>query len=91
MSNQQDGGAGFSRPPEDTICDLGEQGCGELLIELRQRMATLETGQVLRLIAYDPGAREDIPAWCRMTGHHLIEGAADLASGAKAVYRIRKS
>ena len=22
----------------------------------------------------DPGAREDIPAWCRLTGHALLEG-----------------
>jgi tRNA 2-thiouridine synthesizing protein A len=32
----------------------------------------MSEGQVLRLIARDPGAPADIPAWCRMTGHTLL-------------------
>lgn len=51
--------------------DAGEMGCGELIIELRLRMKALHAGEVLRLVARDPGAIEDLPAWCRMTGHHL--------------------
>ena len=30
------------------------------------------TGHVLQLIARDPGAPADIPAWCRMTGNTLL-------------------
>ena len=29
-------------------------------------------GERLELIALDPGAPADIPAWCRMTGHTLV-------------------
>ncbi|MEO6710125.1 MAG: sulfurtransferase TusA family protein [Planctomycetota bacterium] len=47
-------------------------GCGELVLELRFRMADLPPGAQLHLIAEDPGAREDLPAWCRMTGHLLL-------------------
>jgi tRNA 2-thiouridine synthesizing protein A len=36
-------------------------------------MATLAPGQVLRLVALDLGAPADLPAWCRMTGHTLLE------------------
>ena len=46
-------------------------GCGELLLELKFKMADLRPGQIFLLTALDPGAREDIPSWCRMTGHGL--------------------
>jgi tRNA 2-thiouridine synthesizing protein A len=57
--------------PADAEWDAADLGCGELVLELMLRMRKLESGQVLRLIATDPGADADIPAWCRMTGHRL--------------------
>jgi tRNA 2-thiouridine synthesizing protein A len=56
---------------EDDTWDAGEQGCGELLIELRHRLRAMP-GRVLKLVATDAGAPEDIPAYCRVTGHVLI-------------------
>jgi tRNA 2-thiouridine synthesizing protein A len=47
----------------------GDLGCGELLIQLSTKIKALESGQLFKLIAQDPGAAEDMPAWCRMTGH----------------------
>ena len=52
--------------------NAGDLGCGDLVLELRRRMGELRPGQVLRLVALDPGAPADIPAWCRMTGHTLV-------------------
>jgi tRNA 2-thiouridine synthesizing protein A len=63
--------------------DAGDTGCGELVLELRVRLARMQAGQVLRLVARDPGASEDIPAWCRMTGHTLV-------AQQPPVYEIRK-
>lgn len=40
-------------------------------MHLRMRLQAMP-GKVLRLIARDPGARADIPAYCRMTGHQLV-------------------
>jgi tRNA 2-thiouridine synthesizing protein A len=54
--------------------DAGDMGCGELVLELRSRLDTLKPGQIMKLIARDPGAPADVPAWCRMTGHPLIGG-----------------
>lgn len=59
-------------PVVDARWDAGDLGCGDLVLELRQRMESMQPGQVLILTARDPGARADIPAWCRMTGHALI-------------------
>lgn len=47
-------------------------GCGELVMELRFRMEPLRPRQVMLLTALDPGAVEDIPAWCRMTRNPLL-------------------
>ena len=63
--------------------DAGDLGCGELVLELRMRLAAMPPGQVLRLTARDPGAPQDLPAWCRMTGHTLV-------SGQHPVYLIRR-
>jgi tRNA 2-thiouridine synthesizing protein A len=42
-------------------------------MELRLRLKAMEPGELLKLTARDPGAREDLPAWCRLTGHELVE------------------
>lgn len=54
------------------LFDAGPMGCGEIVMELRFRLADLEPGALLRVRATDPGVREDLPAWCRMTGHALV-------------------
>ncbi|MEP7162115.1 MAG: sulfurtransferase TusA family protein [Dermatophilaceae bacterium] len=60
--------------PADTW-DAGDMGCGELIIQLRGRVRALQPGQILELFAIDSGALEDIPAWCRLTGHGLAHAA----------------
>lgn len=63
--------------------DAGDLGCGDLVLELRGRLDAMRPGQVLKLIARDPGVPADIPAWCRMTGHTLV-------AQRHPVYRIRR-
>lgn len=60
---------------QDEVWDAGELGCGELVLELRMRLDRMRPGQVLKLIARDPGAPADLPAWCRLTGHTLVSEA----------------
>ena len=36
--------------------DAGDLGCGELVLELRERLAALHPGAMLRLVARDAGA-----------------------------------
>jgi tRNA 2-thiouridine synthesizing protein A len=57
----------------DVEWDAGDLSCGDLVLQLRFRMMAMVPGAVLRLVATDPGAPADIPAWCRLTGHALIE------------------
>lgn len=61
------------------VWDAGDMGCGELVMLLRIRLKAMP-GQVLRVIARDSGAPEDIPAWCGMTGNTLVHHAPDSQS-----------
>lgn len=57
----------------DATLDLGEKGCGQLVMEIMFAMRKLAPGQTLLVTAYDPAAAEDIAAWCRMTGNTLMQ------------------
>jgi tRNA 2-thiouridine synthesizing protein A len=67
----------------DVVWDAKDLACGALLLRLRGRMETMRPGEVLQLVAQDAGAPEDLPAWCRLTGHTLL-------SAEPPVYRIRR-
>ena len=56
----------------DDAWDAGGMTCGDLVLELRLRMRRLDAGQVLHVTATDSSAPEDLPAWCRMTGHRMV-------------------
>lgn len=53
--------------------DAGPTGCGELIMNLFLKMKRINSGQIIKVVSYDPGAREDLPAWCRMQKHILLE------------------
>ncbi|MBK8974392.1 MAG: sulfurtransferase TusA family protein [Planctomycetes bacterium] len=59
-------------PHAHAVHDSGATLCGELALDLRARLRAMEPGQVLRVIARDPAAPQDLPAWCEVTGHTLI-------------------
>jgi len=61
----------------DVIYDAGPASCGELIMNIYLKMKQLEVGQVMEVIAYDLGAVEDVPAWCRMQGHTLLYSEQD--------------
>ncbi|MBI5033840.1 MAG: sulfurtransferase TusA family protein [Chloroflexi bacterium] len=62
----------------DVAADLGDMGCGDLVIALAQAMQPLRVDQVLQVRATDSGAREDIPAWCNMRGHTLLRAEQEI-------------
>jgi tRNA 2-thiouridine synthesizing protein A len=64
-------------PPDDVIVpdariDVGDTLCGELALLLRAQLGRLEAGQVLEVLARDPAAPRDLPAWCEVTRHRLV-------------------
>ena len=57
----------------DVTYDAGPTGCGELIMNLFLTMRKMDKGQIIEVVSYDPGAREDLPAWCRMQKHTLLD------------------
>jgi len=56
----------------DAEWNAGDLGCGTLVLDLRKRLRAMP-GRVLKVIALDLGAPEDLPAWCRLTQNELLD------------------
>jgi len=46
--------------------------CPMPVIRTQDKVAELNAGDVLEVSCSDPGALNDIPAWCRINGHKVI-------------------
>ena len=46
--------------------------CALLTPAIKAKLRELDSGQVLEVRVNDPTAREDIAAWCRLTGNELL-------------------
>lgn len=47
--------------------------CPMPVIRTQNFIAELKPGEQLTVICTDPGAKLDIPAWCRINGHKVLE------------------
>jgi tRNA 2-thiouridine synthesizing protein A len=54
------------------VLDCRGQRCPLPVIAMAQRLVELPVGAVLRVLADDPAAATDIPAWCRLRGQEFI-------------------
>lgn len=47
--------------------------CPLPVIRAQDRAKGMQPGDTLEVICTDPGALYDIPAWCRMYGHEVLD------------------
>ena len=61
--------------PSQRIKTLAARGllCPLPVIRTQECVKKLTPGAILEVLATDPGSLEDIPAWCRVHGHTLLE------------------
>lgn len=64
--------------------DLKGLACPMPVVRLSQGIKEVEVGTRLEAFATDPGVVVDIPAWCRSTGHELV----DMARQQEGVFRF---
>ena len=57
--------------------------CPVPIIRLARAAAALPAGSLIELLTDDPAAEYDVPAWCRLRGHHLV-GSEPLGERAPA-------
>lgn len=72
-------------PARDQWIDELGSLCPAPVIALARAARTTAIDEVLVVLADDPAAEFDIPAWCRMTGNSFISASAQVAGVAYAV------
>ena len=60
------------------ILDARNLLCPMPVIRAQDRVKALNTGDILEVRCTDPGALNDIPAWCRIHGHRVVETKEDV-------------
>jgi tRNA 2-thiouridine synthesizing protein A len=55
------------------VVDARRLLCPMPVIRVQDRVAELAPGTQVEVICTDPGALNDIPAWCRINGHRVLE------------------
>ena len=61
--------------------------CPMPVIRLQDAVLKAEENDVIEITCTDPGAKNDIPAWCRINGHqveNILEGEYEI------IIRVRK-
>jgi tRNA 2-thiouridine synthesizing protein A len=53
--------------------DARRMFCPMPVIRTQDKIKQLAAGDILQVVSTDPGALSDIPAWCRINGHRVIE------------------
>jgi tRNA 2-thiouridine synthesizing protein A len=68
--------------------DAKGQSCPGPLVSLARALSTVPSGDLLELLATDPGSWSDVPSWAEISGNELVD-----AREAEGVYRyvVRKA
>ncbi|MHB1567458.1 MAG: sulfurtransferase TusA family protein [Acidiferrobacter sp.] len=61
--------------------------CPMPIVETNKAIKGMKAGEVLEIVATDPGTKMDIPSWCQRTGNTLVEHKED---GQTLRYYVRK-
>jgi tRNA 2-thiouridine synthesizing protein A len=74
----------------ESIHTLDARGlnCPLPILRTRKAIAGIDTGEVLEVIATDPGSVNELASFCTQTGHELLEHRQ---SDGDFIFRIRKS
>lgn len=57
----------------DMELDARGLNCPLPILRAKKSIAQLQSGQVLKIIATDPGSVKDFEAFCKQTGNELLE------------------
>lgn len=71
----------------DQELDACGLNCPLPILRAKKSLSSLESGQVLRIIATDPGAVKDFEAFAKQTGNELLESTEE---GGKFQFLVKK-
>lgn len=74
---------------ENIVLDCRGQLCPQPIIELARHIGDVPPGGVIAVVADDPAAAADVPAWCRLRGHTYVGKGADIKDAPS--YLVRRT
>ncbi|QSR26016.1 preprotein translocase subunit TatB [Nocardioides aromaticivorans] len=72
----------------DVEIDCRDLPCPRPIIELAKALPDVPVGGLLAVVARDPAARHDVPAWCRLRGQEYV--GEELADDGAPRYVVRR-
>ena len=72
---------------DEILLDCTGLMCPVPVVKTKKELKKMEAGQVLKVIATDPGAKEDIPALIRKIGGEILEKKEE---GEEIIFLIKK-
>jgi tRNA 2-thiouridine synthesizing protein A len=82
------GPASPAGPAPMLVIDALGRKCPIPIIMLAERIRDVPVGEAIAVLADDPAARTDVPAWCTMKSHEFV-AITDLPSGWSLLIRRR--
>jgi tRNA 2-thiouridine synthesizing protein A len=79
---------GFSMADFDQELDASGLNCPLPILRAKKTLAGMEAGQILHIIATDPGSVKDFDAFSKQTGNELLESKEE---GGKFHFMIKKA
>lgn len=76
---------------EEVVVDARGERCPLPVIRLARVVAERPALRLVTVLATDPAAAHDVPAWCRMRGHRFVEARQDDGHTAYVVEVVRPS
>ncbi len=67
--------------------DTSGLNCPLPVLKTKKALEDMQSGEILEVIATDPGAKADIPAFCQRTGNELVKMVEE---GEKILFYIKK-
>jgi len=71
----------------DMTLDARGLQCPMPVVKAKRAIDSLQPGQILEILATDPGSKADFAAWSRSTGNELVSATE---SGGVFRYEVRK-
>jgi tRNA 2-thiouridine synthesizing protein A len=71
-----------------TTIDARGQSCPGPLVSLARALKEAAQGDLLELLATDPGSKSDVPSWAEISGNELLE--AETREDGSFRYLIRR-
>ncbi|MFD2673254.1 sulfurtransferase TusA family protein [Marinicrinis sediminis] len=69
------------------VLDVKGLACPMPIVKTKKAIQTLESGQVLQVLATEKGAKSDLTAWAKSTGHELLDAREE---GEVFIFEIKK-